>query len=187
MSKRKYNKKNEKTIKYESANFTKEQMIEIQSEAYYRALKRIEAEKIEDSNVPNEQQNSKWNEDLKFILNVVFWPWKISKRFQLSDCICDSILVLIVSIILKSMGVIIWLFSSVYIATIVGQILIGASGLGNISYMMFGVLGMMIGSFLFLGGKEFSKENDSNKIYAYSACIIALISCVIGIITLFGK
>ena len=72
MSKRKYNKKNEKTIKYESANFTKEQMIEIQSEAYYRALKRIEAEKIEDSNVPNEQQNSKWNEDLKFILNVVF-------------------------------------------------------------------------------------------------------------------
>lgn len=46
---------------------------------------------------------------------------------------------------------------------------------------------MMIGSILFLGGKEFSKENDSNKIYAYSACIIALISCVVGIITLFGK
>ena len=45
MSRRKTKKQNQQLIKYESNNMSQEQMIEIQTEAYYRALKRIEDEK----------------------------------------------------------------------------------------------------------------------------------------------
>lgn len=43
---------------------------------------------------------------------------------------------------------------------------------------------MIIGSTLILSGKEFDKEKDSNRIYAYSANIFALLSCIFALITL---
>ncbi len=39
---------------------------------------------------------------------------------------------------------------------------------------------------ILLAGGEFEKETDSNKIYAYSASIIALVSCIVSIIALLG-
>ena len=45
MSRRKTKKQKQQIVKYESSNISQEQMIEIQAEAYYRALKRIEDEK----------------------------------------------------------------------------------------------------------------------------------------------
>ena len=43
---------------------------------------------------------------------------------------------------------------------------------------------MAMGSMFILAGGEFEKETDSNKIYAYSASIIALVSCIVSIIAL---
>lgn len=45
---------------------------------------------------------------------------------------------------------------------------------------------LSIGSVFVLASETFKKETDSNKIYAYSGSIIALIGCVISIITLVG-
>lgn len=47
-----------------------------------------------------------------------------------------------------------------------------------------GILSLTLGSIFILAGSAFSKEIDSNKIYAYSASVIALISCMISIIAL---
>ena len=47
-----------------------------------------------------------------------------------------------------------------------------------------GILTSMVGSLIILSGKGFSKETDSNKIYGYSASVIALISAVISSINL---
>lgn len=53
--------------------------------------------------------------------------------------------------------------------------------LSNISIMA--VL-LVLGSAFILAGKAFERETESNKIYAYSASIFALISCIITIITM---
>lgn len=53
--------------------------------------------------------------------------------------------------------------------------------LNNISIMA--VL-LVLGSAFILAGKAFERETESNKIYAYSASIFALISCIITIITM---
>lgn len=45
---------------------------------------------------------------------------------------------------------------------------------------------LSLGSIFILAGGAFEKETDSNKIYAYSASIIALVSCIVSIIALVG-
>lgn len=50
-------------------------MIEIQSEAYYRALKRIEDEKNEADKEMAEKKKWKWYDKVLFLLNVIIFPW----------------------------------------------------------------------------------------------------------------
>lgn len=45
----------------------------------------------------------------------------------------------------------------------------------------------IMGSLMVLSGRAFREEQDSMKIYAYSASIIALISCVVSIVALLRK
>ncbi len=118
------------------------------------------------------------------MLNVLLCPWKMCKRFQINNQIYDSILVLFVSGALYLMGIVMRL------AGIVGAIywlnIIKKSGFdADVIIIFLSVLiSMLLGSIFILAGRKFSQEVDSNKIYAYSASIIALISCVIGVIAL---
>lgn len=48
-------------------------MIEIQAEAYYRVLKRIEDEKVKEDEQKLEKKKYKWYENIFFILNVCLW------------------------------------------------------------------------------------------------------------------
>ncbi len=61
----------------------------------------------------------------------------------------------------------------------------GFWGYKYIVVIVIGIVLMLFGSLFLQAGKGFSKESDSNKIYAYSASILALASCVVGVIALF--
>lgn len=182
----KRNKKNsqKQTVKYEYSNISQDNMIEIQSEAFYRALKKIEQEKFDKDQSIAEKNKDEWYIKILFVLNVLFCPWKINKRFNINKRIYDSILVLFVSMALEFIGAAMWLFGifsiiyESYQMTIVGisNVLITAS--------IIGILSVLLGSTFILASNEFSKEMDSNKIYAFSACVIALISCAVSIVSL---
>lgn len=185
MKKRKQKKRKEQIVRYEGINVPQERLIEIQAEAYYRALKRIENEKnAEEAKRPGKKY--KWYEDVFFVLNVIFWPWKINKRFSVNNRLHDSILVLFVSGILKYAGGVMWLSAiwkivyDVWQAVKAGAIVEILKDSPIIVFMLF------IGSAFVLASETFKKETDSNKIYAYSGSVIALIGCVISIITLVG-
>lgn len=184
MSRRRSKKKKEQIIQYATNNISQEKMIEIQSEAYYRALKRIEAEKSETDEQKLEEKKHKWYETVLFVLNVFFFPWKINKKFSISNQIYDSILVLFVSLALKAVGSIMWLFGMVEIKNeICRMYTVGITG-EIIKRSLVVIIFWFLGSIFVLSGEEFSKETDSNKIYAYSACIIALTSCIVSIIAM---
>lgn len=184
MNKRKLGKKKDEIVKYQSNSISQERIIEIQAEAYYRALKRIENEKLKEAEKMPEKNKYKWYEEVFFLLNTLFWPWKISKKFSVSNRIYDSILVLIISSTFVIVGTVIWIIGIIgQVYLIYRMIKLGITGeLLIISAIMLYVL--LGGSILVLAGNEFEKEKDSNKIYAYSASIIALISCIVSIIAL---
>ena len=186
MSRRKTKKQKQQIVKYESNNISQEQMIEIQAEAYYRALKRIEDEKSKEDEQKPERRKYKWYEEVLFCINVFFWPWKISKRFSVSNKIYDSIPVMFVSGVLRFVGGFLWLAGLVGLGAEVYTLLISKI-ISN--YLVTGSISLVLlslGSIFILAGGAFEKETDSNKIYAYSASIIALVSCIVSIIALVG-
>ncbi len=129
----------------------------------------------------------KWYIKLLFILNVLCFPWKINKRFTINNQIYDSILVLFVSLVLELVGAIIWFIGICAIGYDVVLLCQGMAGDVFVGMLGVGVLLMVFGSLFTLAGNEFSKVSDSNRIYAYSASIIALISCVVAIASLIKQ
>ena len=163
----------------------KEELIKIYEEAYYRAMKKIndEQEKVEDNKKVEEKRE--WYAEVLFILNIIFCPWKINKRFQVNNQIYDGILVFFVSFILEASGTLVWgvgLLAA--LKKIIMQMQEGVY-IRIIETVGLGALAMIFGSLLIVSGKEFSKVTDSNKIYAYSSSLIALRSCVIALISVF--
>ena len=186
MSRRKTKKQKQQIVKYESSNISQEQMIEIQAEAYYRALKRIEDERTKEDEQKPEIPKKKWHERILFFLNVCLWPWKINKRFNVSNRIYDSIPVMFVSFVLRLTGGIMWLVGMVGLVTAVYNLIVYRVFKDIVGAGPFSLVILLLGAIFILAADAFEKETDSNKIYAYSASIIALVSCIVSIIALVG-
>lgn len=180
MGKRK-SKKNKEIVQYESSNISQEKMIEIQAEAYYRAIKRIESEK-EMENEHTEKRKYKWYENIFFVLNALLWPWKIHKNFHLKDNMYENVLVVFISIIMQILGAFLWLFGIIMILSV---FFINHNDI--ITTIALGIFSLTFGSMFILAGGQFSEEKDSNRIYAYSSCMLALVGCIIAIVAIILK
>lgn len=126
----------------------------------------------------------KWYVKILFMLNVLLWPWKINRRFKIKNNIYDGVLVLFVTLVMGMVGVIIWMIGLGAIAYGIVALIQGGGTDAFIGMLGLGLLLMLFGSLFTLAGNEFSKVSDSNKIYAYSASIIALISCILTVISM---
>mgnify|MGYP004635848963 FL=1 len=172
-----------KDMKYDNDYISREQIVEIYTEAYYRALKRIEKEKIVNE-IKEEKRMYKWYEKILLMLNVIICPWKLNKRFSISTQICDNILVLFTSMVMSFIGSVMWFSGLGSGANIIYKIILLKKMKGILSNISIMAVLLVLGSAFILAGKAFERETESNKIYAYSASIFALISCIITIITM---
>ena len=184
---RKKNKKhNTENMLHHNESISKKQMIEIHEEAYYRALKRIEEEN-ESHNIREEKREYKWYEKVLLVINFLFWPWNIDKRLKVNNQIYNSVLVIVTSTVLLAIGGIMWIiglgafFWEIYKIITLKMVKEMGYTIGIVSFFW------TLGSSFILAGRAFEKEMESNKIYAYSASIFALISCAIAIITMLIK
>lgn len=181
---RKKNKKrNTKNMLHHNESMSKEQIIEIYEEAYYRALKRIEEEN--ESHKITEERKYKWYEKVLLAMNFLFWPWNIDKKYNVNSQMYDGVLVIVTSMVLLAIGGIMWIiglggsFWAIYKIITLKMIKEVVDTIGII------VIFLTLGSSFILAGKSFEKEMESSKIYAYSASIFALVSCAIAIVTMF--
>lgn len=190
MRKNNSKKKQTQVIDYDNSNISEERMIEIQAEAYYRALKRIERDKEKEKEKEiNENENNlpkkkkKWYIVLLNLLNIIFFPFILNKNIKdKNKGFYDATLVIFISLILHYIGIFVWLLGVGIIIVIVNAF--SYSIFINILFIILGFFIILLGSTFYVAGSEFEKETDSNKIYAYSASILALISCVVGVIAL---
>lgn len=168
-------------IQSEYTNMSEEKMIEIQAEAYYRAMKRIEEEK-EKQESPQKTKRSVC-ETILYLLCFTVCPRTASKRFELKNSY-DSLLVIIISGAFFLVG---------YFLRLAGVISIVISCFPNVplgsilerfQFVGIGLIALLYGSIFVIAGDEFSGEKNSNKIYGYSASIIALAGCVISVIAI---
>lgn len=183
-------KKKVQTVKEECRFISEEQLTEIYAESFYRALKRLDREK-EDAQEQIPKQNkgrlSLFFDNALLALNLIFCPLKISKRFKINNRIYDGILIIIISVGLECIGLLIWgvgLYK--FICDLVN---IFASGISIVLFspLIIDLVFSFFGSFFYLAGKSFGEETESNKVYAYSASILALVSCIVSLIALLKE
>ena len=183
MAKKKRNRKSIKNNGYkleelgiQKDDITKEELIDIYADAYYKALKRIENESKSENEPEHKVKKYEW---VQYFLNVLFFPWKIHEKFKLKDNIYDDMLTLIISLIMYFIGGFLQLVS---LGGVIGII----NNIGKLQVTVLLWIGVIViyclffASVIIISAKQFSKEKDSNKIYAVSSIIIALISCIIS-------
>ena len=146
-----------------------EKWICMQAEAYYRALKRIEAQK-EIKNPESSVQLTRKEQ----ILYIIFGKVKLKKE------IYNLSIVFATSFIMELVGTAAWLGG---LCGIPYLILKGELPF-DIAIIAMGILLIFIGSMLIIGVRSFEKEEDSNKIYAFTASFLALASLCVSIVTL---
>lgn len=155
-----------------------EKWICMQAEAYYRALKRIEAQK-EIKNPESSVQLTR-KEQILYIINFFFFPFKIFGKVKLKKEIYNLSIVFATSFIMELVGTAAWLGG---LCGIPYLILKGELPF-DIAIIAMGILLIFIGSMLIIGVRSFEKEEDSNKIYAFTASFLALASLCVSIVTL---
>lgn len=117
-------------------------------------------------------------------MNILIWPWKINKSFTVNNRMYDSILVLFVSMVLYFLGFVAWILGIVMLGYNIYSTCTTKLMNENVYIISIGMITQMFGSMFILAGEEFGKETDSNKIYGFSASIIAMISCIIALVAL---
>lgn len=192
---RKRNRKNPKQkrdkplrVSCENNYISQEQMTEIYAEAYYKAIKRIEQEKLECKKEEVADQKKSRGYMLGFYLNALLFPFKISNKFFLKSRIYEDLIVMIISVALKGIGYVLWFVGIIIIACGLFQV----PSKGSLISMTIYIIGMlfvggvliMYGSIFAIVGRDFEKEKDSNRIFAFSAFVLAFASFIVGIIAI---
>lgn len=159
-----------------------ENYVDLQAEAYYRAMKRLEKEKEQKDKEVVSNVKTKWWKRVIVFLNVLIFPFHIFGKKRINKKIYDDILVLPVSTLLIDGGVFFWLVGIAGIIAMITKKIVF-----NFNTIVFSFFILLVGSFMIISGRAFNEEQDSMKIYAYSASIIALVSCIVSIAALIWK
>lgn len=177
-------KRSNKLIILRDADISKRQLTEIYAEAYYRALKRVELEKSVELEQKVSNVKGRRVYQLLFVLNVLLCPFKINKQFKYNNRLYDGLLTVIISTCLEVIGIFLWIFGVLSLCC--GAWFFYAQGISAalILYFIVGFMLIFIGSFFFLSGKTFSEETESNRIYAFSASVLALVSCILSLVAM---
>ena len=159
-----------------------ENYVDLQAEAYYRAMKRLEKEKEQKDKEVVSKVKTKWWKRVMVFLNVLIFPFHIFGKKRINKKIYDDILVLPVSALLIGGGAFFWLVGIAGIIAMITKKIVF-----NFNTIVFSFFILLVGSFMIISGRAFNEEQDSMKIYAYSASIIALVSCIVSIAALIWK
>lgn len=163
-------------------NCSHDECVEIQAEAYYRAIKRIESEKNALERNPPKRSLSK-KEKYQFFSDIFFRPKKLRiKREHLAD----NLLLATVATILDSIGHILRLFAlCLFLYGIYGFIALPTRLIMNIFNVIFAIPIIFLGGIYEASSMEIENSKDYNKLYAYSASIMSALAVIIAVCALF--
>ena len=183
MSKKKTAYKNKKSQNYTIVKLDSKEMVRIQEEAYYRALKRIEQEKEQESTIEEKNmiKTGTLNYYLKFFFYMFIIPNKAQEKLGLNCRTYDVLLSIFVAYSLKLLGYTVRIVAVLFAVVAFYK---GVSLFVGLNVVCITIALLVIGSLLVISGSEFEKQQDSNSIYAYSASFIALISLIVSIISI---
>lgn len=174
---------NRQGISYQNS-ITKEELIEIQTEAYYRAMKRFETEKSCNTPITNKDSSEKIR-TLYLIGCLLLCPKKlveIKKRKQMADGLLYFMTTMVMSIlgfVFRSIGCIILL----YIA--ISQFLSNPfTPLSTLYVSFFALLLILIGGMFKAASNDIELIDDKEYLFKYTGSIMSVLAFLLAMIAL---
>lgn len=96
----------------------------------------------------------------------------------------DNVLVLGVGLFMMVCGLAIWGLGICGVIFTIKHAVVAGIMLNSLALLLLSVLVISFGSLIIVAAMEFSTETNMRKIYEYSACAIALMSCIVSVIAL---
>lgn len=186
--KRKKNKKEKNKSETYNA-FSRKELIDIHAEAYYKALKKIEAEK--EATVVEESKPIKSNGMvIKRMLRVFIAPFSVKIGVSNENDITNSVFSFISSFVISVIGYCLWSGGIFCLICLLWYYFnnFNVEMLWKIGIIILGLVdAIVLGAMFIVAGKELDREKDGTKIMVYAANTLALVGVVIAIISLFIK
>lgn len=169
-------KKNEQVPIQTTNFFSKQEIIEIQAEAYYQAFKRIEQDKAE---VPQAKTKRCWWETTLLLLNIILFPWKLHKKLAIKN-MPETLLGSLIVLVLMVFGCITWFLG---IASLIAIIFI-TSTTYKLMLLPFSILLTIIGSEFIIASNSLDRIEETTKIENFASSIMGTLAVIIALISL---
>lgn len=159
--------------------FDEEDLKRIITEAIKDALQENLKRLDEDENCIKGQKNKKYSvkDKVWFWFRFFVFPFFLYKDKRIKRNAHDHVLLLVIELLLMTVGLVLWIFGpTLVVYSIIHK---------EVAAISVGLLIWMFGSLFITAAKSFDRENDSMKIYAYSASILALASFITSLWALF--
>ncbi len=167
--------------------YSKDEMIEMQAEAYCRALEMAEDRKKKKFDEAKEKaRNIKFKEKMKLLFWMLIIPNKAREKVELREDITNGLFAIVSFFFVAGIGHVIRI-----LAIIFGVCLIIALKTNSILFIdLIFILPIIIfafifGSILILSGQEIAEERDPSKTNTYTTGVFALVSMIVALISLF--
>lgn len=165
-----------RTVKTNTPSFSREDYIQMQMEAYYQAIKRLENEKLTDTQLKPAVKKSK-RDIFSIIICIMIFPWRLHKKN-----IADDLLSLLVSGTLTLTGLILYFAA---IVCVFGVILcIHKSILCTILFFVGMFIFLLYGGAFIASSKEIENEKNKERLYAYSSALMSALAVIIALVAI---
>ena len=163
--------------------YTKEELIEIQEEAYVRAMRRMELEKQQRVNDEYPQFDSK-KDMIGYMLNVLFCPLFIRKKYTLRKGYSEGLIRLTSAGLVGLIGLLLWLSGVIFVILSLLGVLNNTWGRNEIFIaVVLAAYCLVFASCFIAAAREIDQEKDFQKICAYSFSLMAIVAVVISLIS----
>jgi len=164
-------------------NITEDRFLQLQTQAFYDAMKKIEEEKNTVTEVKIEKMSMLQN--IGFMLLLIIWPNKAKEKYDLRDDITNGVFSMISSIIMWLIGNAIKLFAFLVFFADIYCVAVKVINIGIFIVFLFGAFFMgMIGSMFVLSSEEIANERNNSVIMSYTSNIFAAVGIVVAVVAI---
>lgn len=169
-----------------SKDIPNEKLVEIIGEAVYNAMIRFEANKMQKEKQEKKGVIKSMREllvSIFYAIRMVAFPFALPKKYKIRKNAYGLALAAFISLALELMGLLGWGTGIAILISCFVTFIRSGQALSGFEILLAIVL-LAWGTILWISGKSFASEENSEHIYSYSACIIAIISCLLSFLAL---
>ena len=162
---------------------SKKELQKIEEKATYNALKKLKEQQLKSDREQEEKKRDNIS-NLKYFIMFFLAPWFVGKHLKNNKRLYENVIVFFITFILELIGSVGWLAAIIGIFISAKDFLVTCEIKSMASAGLFFIILLISVLFIILGNR-LSEEKDSKQIYTVATTIMAILTFMVAVVTLF--